>query len=39
MYEIGYISVEDYERLDTNVTELIKLLVSSINTLKLKLKK
>ncbi len=39
MYEIGYISVEDYERLDLNVTELIKLLVSSINTLKLKLKK
>jgi four helix bundle protein len=39
MYEIGYISIEDYTRLDLNVTELIKLLVSSINTLKLKLKK
>ncbi len=39
IYEIGFINKEDYESLDFKVTELIKLLVSSINTLKQKLKK
>lgn len=39
LYEIGFTNKEYYESLDFKVSELIKLLVSSINTLKLKLKK